>query len=163
MTTVTATKECARCKRECSLAEFGRDRKRKDGHNVYCRECVNAAHRDPEFRARQRSRHAAKLAADPNYRRRRDLQARYGITLEQYFAMLEQQGGGCLICGATDDGRGKALHVDHDHACCPGRTSCGRCVRALLCSPCNTAVGWFETRGADWWRSIAAFIEGVRT
>jgi len=124
---------------------------------------VNAEHRTPEFRARQRARHAAKLAADPDYRRRRDLRVRYGITLETYQAMLAAQGGGCAICGATDDGRGKALHVDHDHACCSGRTSCGACVRALLCSPCNTAVGWFEARGVDWWRSVAAFTEGVRT
>lgn len=47
-------------------------------------------------------------------------------------------GYGCSVCGRTDI----RLAIDHDHSCCPesGR-SCGKCVRDLLCSNCNTILG----------------------
>jgi hypothetical protein len=40
--------------------------------------------------------------------------------------------------------RKKFLHVDHDHACCPGPKSCGKCVRFLLCDKCNVGLGSFS-------------------
>lgn len=65
---------------------------------------------------------------------------RYGITREQYAAALER---GCSICGRTD----RTLHVDHDHSCCPMRggsaRTCGKCVRGLICGPCNRGLGLF--------------------
>lgn len=68
------------------------------------------------------------------------LKRAYGITLDEYEAMLARQDGGCAICGGTN-ASGRNLYVDHDHSCCPGGTSCGRCVRALLCDPCNRSIG----------------------
>ena len=38
----------------------------------------------------------------------------------------------CEACG-----RVATLSVDHDHACCPGQMSCGRCIRGSICQPCN--------------------------
>lgn len=64
----------------------------------------------------------------------------YGISAEQYEEMLADQREACAICGSTD----RPLFVDHDHACCPGSKSCGLCVRALICQPCNTGLGNFE-------------------
>jgi hypothetical protein len=63
---------------------------------------------------------------------------KFGITAERYQHMLESQGGACAICR-------KSFHsysIDHDHRCCPEKgTSCGKCVRGLLCSNCNLAIG----------------------
>jgi hypothetical protein len=57
------------------------------------------------------------------------------MTIEDYEAMLEAQGGGCSICGRPprDD---ISLHVDHDH-------STGA-VRGILCFPCNNALADFQ-------------------
>lgn len=77
--------------------------------------------------------------------RRHNLWRSYRITPEQFDSRLEAQGGGCAICGCTSSGvRGRSFHVDHDHACCPGKTSCGNCIRGLLCHSCNTALGGFK-------------------
>lgn len=75
------------------------------------------------------------------------LRTRFRITVEDYFAILEAQGGGCAICGSKYFGTKKLdrFHVDHDHACCPeAGWSCGKCVRGLLCHGCNTALGNFN-------------------
>src|SRR5690625_6229484 len=58
-------------------------------------------------------------------------------------AMLKEQGGICAVCGIDPDHK---WAVDHDHSCCPGTKSCGRCVRGILCDRCNTAIG---TLGED--------------
>lgn len=72
------------------------------------------------------------------------LKSRYGITVAQYDALLSAQDGKCAICEATACKSGRAFAVDHDHACCPGRESCGACVRGLLCANCNRAIGMFN-------------------
>jgi hypothetical protein len=65
----------------------------------------------------------------------------YGITLEQYHQMLEDQDYSCKICGLKESTYRKRLSIDHDHKCCPGTKSCGKCIRGLLCSQCNSGLG----------------------
>lgn len=71
--------------------------------------------------------------------------SRYGLRPEEYDEILLRQGGGCAICGSREPGGHGAFHVDHDHSCCPDRNrSCGKCVRGLLCTTCNTSLGGFK-------------------
>lgn len=71
--------------------------------------------------------------------RRHTLRTRYGMTLEQFEEMWHSQGGKCANPGCDFTAlldmadRRQALEVDHDHA--TGK------VRALLCPPCNRALG----------------------
>lgn len=68
------------------------------------------------------------------------LSKKYSITLQQYDDMLSDQGGKCLGCRISQAEYGKNFCVDHDHSCCPGDTSCGKCIRGLLCPGCNFAI-----------------------
>lgn len=60
----------------------------------------------------------------------------YGITLEEYYELIDFQGGGCAICGKALEKNGRRLSIDHDH-------QTGR-VRGVLCSPCNQGLGQFK-------------------
>jgi hypothetical protein len=69
--------------------------------------------------------------------RRSKFKRQYGISLEQYDEMLENQGGGCAICGTTKPSeRTKYFAVDHCHSTSK--------VRGLLCSKCNRGLGLFN-------------------
>lgn len=69
----------------------------------------------------------------------RHVQRTYGLTAAEYDLLYEHQGRRCAICRRATGVR-KRLAVDHDHACCPGPTSCGGCVRGLVCGPCNDVL-----------------------
>jgi len=61
--------------------------------------------------------------------RKSELMKRYGLTLEEYDAMLAFQDGRCYICDRKPRARDPRLAVDHDH-----RTGA---IRGLLCAICN--------------------------
>jgi hypothetical protein len=66
----------------------------------------------------------------------------YNLTPEQYQALLDacprHPKTGKPVCMGCQ--RNQPRCVDHDHRCCPGKVSCGKCVRGLLCNPCNKGV-----------------------
>ena len=75
--------------------------------------------------------------AATNRRRRLNM---YGLSPETFDEMLAAQRGVCAICSTEDPGP-RGWNIDHDHACCPGIGSCGKCVRGLLCHCCNLMLG----------------------
>ena len=76
--------------------------------------------------------------------RSRKLESKYGITQDDYERMLNDQDGGCAICGTdnpygegnTQDRASFSFAVDHCH-----ETSR---VRGLLCNTCNRALGFMR-------------------
>lgn len=149
--------------------------KRTGRHQSYCQECWRGPLRVAQFlepcsRCGQMREPGDRTSPNYCYSCYRDLYLRrqFGISAERFDALLVEQGGGCAICaGALDRGgvtgrNGKMSgHVDHDHRCCPGMRSCGRCVRGILCGCCNRAIGQLGDDPALL-RRAADYLEGAR-
>jgi hypothetical protein len=72
----------------------------------------------------------------------------YGLTRDGFDRLLERQRYACGMCRKPFEGQ-QTICIDHDHSCCPDeKRSCGKCVRGLLCLPCNTALGQIERKYA---------------
>ena len=65
---------------------------------------------------------------------------RHGLTVERYDRMLEEQNGACAAC-KRELGELRHTGIDHDHNHCSGHFGCKECVRGILCSNCNLALG----------------------
>lgn len=126
------------------MSEFYADKRAKDQLRSRCKVCVIAdtkaygqAHPAMKWASNRkwRERNPAKVAAT----KRRYALKKYGLTPEDYDAMLERQSGRCAICASPDPhSRWGRFHIDHDH-------ETGR-VRGLLCHPCNLHLGLVEAR-----------------
>lgn len=126
-------KRCASCKRVKPIADFF-----PTGNMVYCRDCELA---------KQRASYASgKPTRGRDYSHRRSIRQRYGLTGEQYQAMVEAQGGQCAICGEQPE----RLRVDHDHAT--------GAIRELLCNHCNVALAQARDN-RDLLRAMIAYLE----
>ncbi len=114
-------KTCIGCKKELTLSSFYKDKHRKDGHYPRCKQCQSV------YTSNWRKNNT--LKARGHY-----IKHRYGITLEQYDDMLEEQADGCSICMTVFPGGGKkSFFIDHDH-------KTGK-IRGLLCRECNLMIG----------------------
>lgn len=71
------------------------------------------------------------------------LQRLYGLSWIDYLSLLDNANYACQICTNSFTPANPA-HIDHDHSCCKGKTSCGKCVRGVLCRTCNTGLGYFR-------------------
>ena len=111
-------------------------RRNKDKHNAQCRDWE---------RRNKRSRKNTKL------------KYRYNLPWMQFFRLFVRQDGNCAICDLPFTPN-NTPRVDHDHKCCPGERSCGKCVRGLLCFTCNNGIGSLKDDPAIL-RAAAAYVE----
>jgi hypothetical protein len=148
------------CERPTSKYPSGR-KGTKSGYlaHIYAKEPACTPCREGHVAAQARAR-----ADDPVAALSGTLWSKYRLSVDAYKAMLAEQGGACAICGVDSptDVRTSRFHVDHDHACCPGSKSCGRCVRGLLCHACNTALGNFSDDPKRLTAALA-YLDGRKT
>lgn len=135
-------KKCSKCRETYEVSEFLKDESKRDGYHPNCVHCQKVSRKEyfsrPEVKARNNERLRRWKQNDPEgYKRiakNSRLKKEYGITLDDYEAMLTEQDGKCFICGKDSDWG--TLAVDHCH-------KTGK-VRKLLCFSCNTSIGKFN-------------------
>lgn len=121
----TFEKRCGRCDDIQPFESFHRSNRNAAGLAYFCKRCLNDMQREKYAKSgvmRERARFA-------------HIRKTYGMTREQYEAMLEDQGGVCAVCGRLPS----QVHdwsIDHDH-----QTGA---VRGILCSTCNSGLGHFK-------------------
>lgn len=164
-------KKCINCGKSKPLDEFGYHNRAKGQHRNMCRDCVNAWIREynkspdgKKVRADWRKRNEKRIKEwqkiyknDPEKREQRKVYHKqywlkqYGLTVEDYDKLFEDQNGRCAICKSDSfDKRRKALAVDHDHVT--------NKIRGLLCRRCNQAIGAFQDN-PDLLRKAATYLE----
>jgi len=140
-------RQCTKCRQLKPLIEFHKNKLGKGGLHCWCKECrkrYSQVHKVKaiEYRKKYYQTHKIEYAERGKkysqteegklYRRKQLLRNCYGLTLEQYDEMFENQNGVCAICGGTNV-NGRRLCVDHDHET--------EKIRALLCNYCNNLLG----------------------
>jgi hypothetical protein len=122
---------CCVCKQEKDKGLFYVDKTRKTGIRPLCKECHSQKSKDRYFNKGGKEKQKVRA-------QRYNLK-KYGLSVEQYSKMVEDQQGLCKICRKNESHRTSTrfnLFVDHDH-------TTGK-VRGLLCHHCNVGLGHFE-------------------
>ncbi len=143
-------KTCKRCSNEKPEGEFLQSKKRDRSLSSECKDCrktrlranqTRYEQRHPEKVKTSRAKYAANIQA--RYRKRhpelvlnRYMKWMYGISLEEYHELSQQQNGVCAICGGLPRSRNRRLCIDHCHL--TGK------VRGLLCHKCNSTLGFMK-------------------
>lgn len=115
-------KKCPRCNEHKLLIEFSKNRSRKHGVSTYCKPCGKRY--DKSWRRTDSGR---KIVRDAM------LKYSYGVTGDQFDALMIAQSGSCAVCNEIPERR---LDLDHDH-----KTGT---PRGLLCNRCNQGIGLFR-------------------
>ena len=123
--------ECAGCysKRRYTEDPEHRERVKARSRAYWAKTTVTYTEEQKE---RRRASQRRRYAANPRAAQSGVLKSKYGITLDDYDALLASQNGVCAIC-LKKQSTERRLSVDHDH-------TTGR-VRGILCKDCNTGIG----------------------
>ena len=129
-------KTCSKCGQRKKLEDFYKSKYTKDGRKSACKVC--------ERKHAQKKRRENKNHWDTKDRKN-NLKKLYGMTVEEYDQMFEDQNGVCAICGQLEtrihifNGLPQRLAIDHNH-------ETGK-IRGLLCSKCNLILGQINDDG----------------
>ena len=116
-----------------------------------CGACYQAHRhqRDPEHNRRLSREWRKKNPQKRRHQTRKgNLKWKFGLTVEQYDAMVAAQGGLCALCRCPERKLAKRLAVDHCHVT--------GVVRDLLCGPCNVVLGYIEN--PEWFGRAQAYL-----
>jgi hypothetical protein len=164
-------KQCTQCKEYKDFSEYHKYKKSADGYKhfcklcvkdydfkedeerrilpiknqgtkIHCRRCNQYLDKDEFPKLRKNGKYLSYsycIECDKLVGHHHNIK-RYGLTIDDYVNLEKSQNGVCKICGEPEKHK-KRLSIDHDHSCCFGPKSCGKCIRGLLCSNCNTVLG----------------------
>ena len=119
-------KYCKKCNKEKDSSEFYTCNTRKDGLQIYCKECIS---KNVKLNYQKNKDRLIKKQRGYN------IFNKYGITEGEYNKMLSQQNNKCAICGSSEIKRKEAKYFNIDHCHSTGK------VRGLLCHDCNIILG----------------------
>jgi Recombination endonuclease VII len=126
-------KQCNSCGKTKPTSMFYKDLGIADGHATLCKSCRDVAMR--KWREEHREEYNKYMrefrAGNKDWAKDTDLKRTYGIGLEDYKRMLEEQGHVCKLCKKPPQGK-RPLVVDHNH-------ETGE-IRGLLCYGCNRKI-----------------------
>lgn len=157
-------KICPNCKLFKRNIEFSFCSSTTDKLYVYCKECNKIKSNKYYYSNLRKIRKKAKIKYSKNKKyvalktkifnstpkgkillRKNYLNVNYNISIEDYESKLKSQNYRCYLCKSkTSKNRNFRFCIDHNHICCSGRKSCGKCIRGLLCNTCNTRLGLYE-------------------
>lgn len=135
-------KICITCKNTKDLFEFPKRVGSKDGTRNECKKCYserssswakknNYKYQTDRYNKldEEKKKNITKEQRENN--KKHKIFKKYGLTILQYNKMVKNQGNKCKICSENFE---KTPCIDHDH-------KTGR-VRGLLCSKCNSLLGF---------------------
>lgn len=147
------TKVCGHCKKRKKLSEFSTNPCHKDGINNWCKTCVSDYNKKWRIEHTKKYKEYKRKYWEKNkevlkkkrqeYKRKNKIAIKIG-KIQHRLKISKNEAtrlynltinGVCAICGKPESLSRQSISIDHNH-------NTGK-IRGLLCSKCNTAIGYF--------------------